>query len=82
MIGVVDESGILEENEVFVQIKTDSFSERSKFQDGQREDFYNSVKIDENQEIFKGEPSQARILTSKLLVTRNPCLNPGDLRLL
>ena len=41
LIGVVDESGILEENEIFVQIKTDSFSERSKFQNGQREDFYN-----------------------------------------
>ena len=25
LIGVVDESGVLEENEVFVQIKTDSF---------------------------------------------------------
>jgi len=30
LIGIVDETGLLEENEVFVQIRRDNFSRREK----------------------------------------------------
>ena len=56
LIGVVDEDGILEEDEVFVQIRRDNFKEKS---DGGQQ-----------------------VLQTSMLVTRNPCTHPGDLRLL
>ena len=65
LIGVVDETGLLEENEIFVHIRKDSFSEKWR----------------ENR--FVGDDSsQAYVLIGDLIVTRNPCLNPGDIRLL
>ena len=69
LIGVVDETGLLEPDEIFVQIRKDNFSER-EFADSDPFAFADK------------EEKPSHILTSQLLVTRNPCLNPGDLRLL
>ena len=69
LIGVVDETGVLEPDEIFVQIRKDNFSER-EFADSDPFAFADK------------EEKPSHILTSQLLVTRNPCLNPGDLRLL
>jgi RNA-dependent RNA polymerase len=68
LIGVIDDKGILEENEVFVSIRKDNFSERSM----KRKRSIIDSEID-----LKG-----KTLTGKVLVTRNPCTHPGDLRLL
>ena len=70
LIGVVDETGLLEENEVFVQVRKDSLKHNSY-----PEAFPGVDPLIEEDQI-------PHILTGKLLVTRNPCLNPGDLRLL
>jgi len=51
LIGICDEQGILQPNEVFVQ-------------------------------FIKHKHDTPIILTSKVFVTRNPCLHPGDIRIL
>ena len=71
LIGVVDETGLLEPDEIFVQIRRDNFNDRVE-KDIESEQEGNVTSDDAIPEILTGE----------LLVTRNPCLNPGDLRLL
>ena len=81
LIGVVDETGLLEENEVFVQLKRDNFSCKKRFTTGVNDNQYDLDPL--GSEFFmEDERDLDRILTSQLLITRNPCLNPGDLRLL
>ena len=76
LIGIVDETGLLEENEVFVQIRRDSFSTKGRKYNHQTDD--NRVVGSEDAQL-----DVANVLSDQqLLVTRNPCLNPGDLRLL
>lgn len=59
LIGVADDEGILQDDEVFIQIRRDNFSEKK---------------------VYMGQGSE--ILKGQILVTRNPCTHPGDLRLL
>ncbi|PKK74498.1 RdRP-domain-containing protein [Rhizophagus irregularis] len=62
LIGVIDETGILEENEIYVQTST-IVSEYQTFDTAHE-------KIQREQKIWKGPA----------VITRNPCLHPGDLR--
>jgi RNA-dependent RNA polymerase len=65
----VDDLGILEANEVFCQINPISYSsKKSKFFDDDR--------------YFEGNKSKRQILNGHILVSRNPCTHPGDVRLL
>jgi RNA-dependent RNA polymerase len=72
LIGTVDSEGILEENEIFVQIRRDSF----KCNDASDERAYKRAQVaqlmDGNREVLSGD----------VMVTRNPCLHPGDIRVL
>ena len=73
LIGVVDETGLLEPNEIFVQIRRDNFADRGGSSPDSEQFLEHEIVHDD---------SVPRVLTGELLVTRNPCLNPGDLRLL
>ena len=73
LIGVVDETGLLEPNEIFLQTRRDNFADRGE------DDFGNEYHLDQD---ISSEDSIPKVHTGDLLVTRNPCLNPGDLRLL
>ena len=69
LIGVVDDLGILEANEIFCQINPSSNSfKKSKFFDDDR--------------FFEEDKSNRQILNGEILVSRNPCTHPGDIRLL
>lgn len=67
LIGVVDDRGILEENEVFIQVRKDNFSQKANQIKG-KWSYY--------------EDDEASVLEGKLIVTRNPCTHPGDIRIL
>lgn len=56
LIGVLDEYGVLEKDEVFVQIRGTM----------------DEVETEKDIELIKG----------KVIVTRNPCLHPGDIRVM
>lgn len=71
LVGVVDADGILEENEVFVQIRRDSFKNHEK-----------GAGSFEKARISQLMDGAAHVLTGDLLMTRNPCTHPGDLRVL
>ncbi|RIA84668.1 RNA dependent RNA polymerase-domain-containing protein [Glomus cerebriforme] len=63
LIGVVDETGILEENQIYVQTST-IISEYQTF---------NAA----NNKVQR----EKKVWTSTAIITRNPCLHPGDLRI-
>ena len=71
LIGVVDTDGILEEGEVFVQIRRDSYKYTTSDPKGVEKAQINQL-MDGKQEVLTGE----------IMVTRNPCLHPGDIRVL
>lgn len=77
LIGVMDPTGSLEQDEIFVQIRKDNF---------QVDKHGNGIKNRDNRmeqaEILSSIDSIAEIIEGKVLVTRNPCTNPGDIRIL
>lgn len=68
LIGVVDDQGILEENEIFVQIKRDSFTTKGQ----NRDEFDDDILMNEDSFVLEG----------RIITTRNPCTHPGDIRIL
>lgn len=72
LIGVVDPTGTLEEGEVFVQIRRDSFKCRNAM----------DQMIYERTQVKQLMDDQTQVLTGNLMVTRNPCTHPGDIRVL
>lgn len=77
LIGIIDPSDTLEHGEVFVQTRKDSFS---KHRHGHGiSDRTNRM---EHAEVINGIESMAEIITGDVLVSRNPCHHPGDVRLL
>jgi hypothetical protein len=64
---VVDDSGLLEENEVFIQIRKDNYSLMSDTTYSEQEG-----NLSDDTHILEGH----------LLVSRNPCTHPGDIRIL
>lgn len=69
LIGVIDERGILEENEIFLQIQRNSGVDHEAF--GKRNNTYKTFLTDEKE-----------VIGGKVIVTKNPCSHPGDIRLL
>ena len=72
LIGVADTEGILEEGEIFVQIRRDSFRCRNAQDDEQ----WKKAKIEQLMN------DDSHVLTGNLVVTRNPCTHPGDIRIM
>lgn len=77
LLGIVDPTGTLEEGEVFVQLRKDSFS-MHKHGHGIKDRKHRM----ERAEVFSSIDSLADIIQGQVLVTRNPCTHPGDIRLL
>jgi hypothetical protein len=73
LMGVVDESGVLEENEVYVQVKRDNYS-------NDRNNKKSFEKSNELVELIQRIDQMEYIVESDVLVTRNPCQHPGDVR--
>ena len=68
MMGCLDETGTLEYGQVFVQY---SVSKHRQFSKDSLLTF-NDGRVDKNNHVVEG----------KVVVTKNPCLHPGDLRVL
>ncbi|CDW77053.1 rna-directed rna polymerase [Stylonychia lemnae] len=68
LLGVIDETGILEENEVYCQIRPDNYSLKRK---QALWDLYSDDSVEE-----------PKLVNGSVIVTRNPCTHPGDIRLL
>ena len=68
LIGVIDESGTLEEGEVFLQIDQRPYSEEKKGKKVKQ-----LLKKTEGQETVK-------IIDGEVLVVKNPCSHAGDIR--
>ncbi|RDX97814.1 RNA-dependent RNA polymerase 2, partial [Mucuna pruriens] len=66
VVGCLDETGILNYGQVFVRITVTKL--REKFEDD------NLRKVDAD--------DSTRIIVGKVVVTKNPCLHPGDIRVL
>lgn len=64
LLGCLDETGILEYGQCFIQV---SGPTRSRACDG-------------SGQSKKGSP--LKVITGKIIVTKNPCLHPGDIRVL
>ncbi|XP_044472969.1 probable RNA-dependent RNA polymerase 1 [Mangifera indica] len=67
MMGTLDETGALEYGQVFVQY---SHSRSSQFSD------------DFSLQSCRNESSQTSVCKGKVVVAKNPCLHPGDMRVL
>jgi len=80
LIGVIDESGILEEDEVHIRIEPRSFEIDEKIEDLVEEE-KDKKKRDQMKDLLqlKYEPET---VTGIVMVTKNPCSHPGDIRIL
>lgn len=74
LIGVIDQYGILEEGEVFVQIRPDSFHTQTRAADKEIEKTVGSTLAKAN-----ARPDET-IIEGEVLVTKNPCSHPGDIQ--
>ncbi|KAK6123388.1 hypothetical protein DH2020_042864 [Rehmannia glutinosa] len=66
LVGCLDETGILEYGQVYVRVTMN----KAEVQCGDNQRFFR--RVDENTSVVKG----------KVVVTKNPCLHPGDVRVL
>jgi RNA-dependent RNA polymerase len=69
-MGVIDETGILEEKEIFFQMKRDNFEGKAGRKEGRQPILNFLEQVDVIPQHVKGT----------VLVTRNPCTHPGDIR--
>lgn len=79
---MVDDQGILGPNEIFVQIRKEKNTARTNA----RKSFKGNVKnVAWWEELIEEEDMnqvEQKIIEGKLIVSRNPCTHPGDVRLL
>ena len=71
LIGIVDPTGTLEPEEDFVQIRKDNFRSSTRDDDEKTSDGLTRLR--------EAEGFQ-RVIEGPVLVTRNPCTHPGDIR--
>lgn len=71
LIGVIDEDGILEEGEVFIQVDQRPYTEP---RDGKM-----SRRLKQLLAFTSGEETR-KIISGLVLVTKNPCTHAGDIR--
>jgi len=76
LIGVADDKGYLEEGQVFVQISRSSEEKGSESFDKFRRAQVELSKENASNNAFK----HREILEGTVLVTKNPCSHPGDIR--
>lgn len=76
LIGVVDPTGTLKHNEIFVQTRRDNFSIHNSF------GYQNANRANrlEHLDAINQLDSISEIIEGDVLVTRNPCVHPGDIR--
>lgn len=72
LIGIIDENGILDEGEVFITYNQSSFE--------CCDDIESVVNNDEREEVLLAQ--QNVVVSGPVIVTKNPCSHPGDIRLL
>jgi RNA dependent RNA polymerase len=79
LIGVIDESGLLEENEIHLRIEPRSFEIDSMVEEvidnleGKKQTLVSEV-LQQTQDPIT--------ITGRVMVTKNPCSHPGDIRIL
>jgi RNA-dependent RNA polymerase len=73
LIGVIDERGLLEDGEVFVQIQRQSYEK-----DEEEEESANNDVL----EILLGTNFPLELISGNVIITKNPCSHPGDIRVL
>ena len=80
LMGIIDERGILEEGEIFVRIQRQSFAIEEM-----TEEFVNEQgdkKAEYEQLLGTATKFPIETLSGHVMVTKNPCSHPGDIRLL
>lgn len=77
LMGVIDPTGTLQENEIFVQIKKDNFQLL-----GQGADLKANSDPMKQAKIMSEIDGIPKIIEGNVVVTRNPCVHPGDIRIL
>ena len=75
MFGIVDEYRVLEYGQVFVQYST--MREEKLFPDGNEVPYYC---LEDDTDCARPPSSECRILRGRVVITKNPCHHPGDLR--
>lgn len=81
LIGVIDEQGVLEENEIFVQVEHNYWA----FDDGKltKEEKSRLSKRQLHNLKFQQDMKNKKdrqVIAGPVLVTKNPCVHPGDVR--
>jgi RNA-dependent RNA polymerase len=69
LMGTVDETGTLRENEVFIKCNMNEYERK-----------YFSIKNSYNSKIIAN--GNSFIVSGKVIVAKNPCMHPGDVRIL
>ena len=87
LIGVIDESGLLEENEVHIRVESRSFENDKEIEKAVEELDANMAKQDKKKKGFFADLMQTtdfepKTVTGRVMVTKNPCSHPGDIRIL
>jgi hypothetical protein len=87
LIGVVDDKGILAPNQIYCQIRKDTVALIKRKKSRSRSSPSKNPNGEDNggvasDESFDLNDEGARILQGKIMVSRNPCTHPGDIRLL
>lgn len=75
MFGIVDEYGVLEEGQIFIQytVKSDEYNNNDNNQNNKEQE-------DNEEEDEEKEKSRVYRYEGKIVLTKNPCHHPGDLR--
>ena len=82
LIGVVDKEGILEPGEIFCQIERGSFRKLHQFRRKHEKQKKSVKKIMDAIKPLKGDEHRIVTVEGTVIVNRNPCCHPGDIRLL
>ena len=75
LIGVIDDSGVLEDGEVYISVNRTSFEPTDPF-------FMSSISKFQNGKAIFGTTLGSEVVSGKVIVCKNPCTTPGDIRLL
>jgi hypothetical protein len=67
LMGVIDEYGVLEEDQVFIQCSTETMLTKTF-------EYYKEIRKSSRKDFF--------IVKAKVAVAKNPCMHPGDIRVL
>ena len=80
LIGVIDEDGILNEGEIFLRYEISNYEKIDQFEDILKNDKDKNHKK-YYEEVLRQDPKPITV-SGPIMVTKNPCTHPGDIRLL